>query len=392
MKVGRWTVAGALIVIGVTLLLNQWAETNLFLQMIPWWPVLLIALGIEVMVSYSRGKEDGRRRKFDVAGLIVLSLIVVVGAGTALAQDLGFNISFRDGFNVAIGENGEPHELERLVIPVKEQQLLKLENDNGSIDIAAYDGNDVVVEPTLLLSAKREGKLEKIKKEVRFDVNEKGHVMSVEVKRSKSQFSLFNLFRGDDFYAVRLQVKVPRALAVDAKTLNGKVVAQDVRGDVTLESLNGDIQIAKIEGNAVLETANGSIRGTDVSGSVHAETSNGSIHLQNVSEAVEVETTLGSIDLTDVAAAVRAETSAGSIVINSRKIGGNWRVFTSAGKIDVTLPETADARIRAETTLGKVTSDFPLDGGKGHRGSVGNGTYDIDLETSAGSIAIKKTE
>jgi hypothetical protein len=94
-------------------------------------------------------------------------------------------------------------------------------------------------------------------------------------------FSPFSLFSRRHRITVLYTLHVPPGVRLDVGTVNGRIAAQDVGGDVNASTVNGDVVISTTVGTVNAETVNGSIIASMAalpdSGNVHLETVNGSI-------------------------------------------------------------------------------------------------------------------
>jgi hypothetical protein len=94
-------------------------------------------------------------------------------------------------------------------------------------------------------------------------------------------FSPWTLFNRHHPITVRYTVHVPAGVKVDVETVNGRIAAQNIAGNVKAETVNGDVVISTTNGTVNAETVNGSIIASMAqlpdSGDVHLETVNGSI-------------------------------------------------------------------------------------------------------------------
>lgn len=364
MKAGRWTVAGSLITIGIALLLNQWVETNLLIKLLPWWPVVLIALGMEVILFYRKGEGTPR---FDIAGLLLLGLVVVVGSiGVSFGSwGLGGPFSLFKGDWVE-----EP--LEPLVISVDGQDTLELDNDFGRIDVTAYDGKEVIIEPVFMSSSGRENRW---KENPDFIVDKSTRTISVDVQNPSNPSGIINIH---SWRWLQLEVKVPSDFSVDLHSDNGEIKVRDLTGRVYADTDNGKVEVVHIDGDTILKTDNGMIEAIGIKGTIDAKTANGVVHIDGVEGDVH------------------ARTSNGKVSIKSPTLSGHWEAETDLGMIEVTIPEANDAVIKATTELGRIASDFSLehdrDSGVGGTsiGTIGEARYNIRLKTDLGNIKIKK--
>lgn len=370
MKAGRWTVAISLILIGLAFLLDQWTESDLLLVLLPWWPVLLIALGVEMILFYRRTE---RPVKLDVVGIVLVGLIIVAGNAIAGVQQWGLSFSFdRDVFDFSLGENWERHSLEPVTVSIDGQERLQLEYENGHVNVVPHERSDIVIEPTLLFP--RGYKPTDPVRDIRFDIDKTSDLISVRADRSGDRKRRFGF---QDSRPIALNVNVPAHFSVMIDSDSGEIRVEDIEGNVLVHSDNGKIEVKGIGGNGNFETDNGVITAIDTGGSVEAKATNGAVHVENVGGDVI------------------AKTDNGKILIQSQKLSGNWEADTDLGAIEVVLPETSGAVIEAETDVGNVSSEFPLysnDGdGKKSTGTIGDGTYTVQLKSDVGNIKIRKT-
>lgn len=141
---------------------------------------------------------------------------------------------------------------------------------------------------------------------------------------------------------VEFTVRVPSGVRLDAHTVNGSVMAQSLRADVAASTVNGKVEVSTL-------------------GSVVANTVNGNIHA-----------TMGRVNWSE-----------------ARKF------HTVNGNIDLDLPSSTSAEIRASTVNGSISSDFPLMvhgrfGGKSITGTIGTGGRELDASTVNGSIHLRQ--
>jgi hypothetical protein len=169
--------------------------------------------------------------------------------------------------------------------------------------------------------------------------------------------------------------------SVQVRPSAGRVEVDGPRGGVlSRASWSADLRIQVPLGTDLdLSTSNGPIRVTGVEGGVQARSSNGAVTLQ------------------DVRGSVRAETSNGAVTVvlaTGPGAGDAVTLRTSNGPINLHLAETANARLEARTSNGRITSELPLEM-QGRRqneatGVLGQGEGRIELRTSNGAIRIHR--
>jgi putative adhesin len=167
--------------------------------------------------------------------------------------------------------------------------------------------------------------------------------------------------------------------------------------ELSLKSVNGAVSVSDVVGAARLTTVNGKVAASNHSGPVHAETTNGKVSCETAEGNVEARTVNGSIDVHSGSGTVVAKTTNGSVdVVHSGPPAPDGKLDCDAlnGSIKVRLPAQASFSLEAETTNGKVTTDFPLsDTRKSDRNhlwaEVGTGGATISLNTFNGSVSVR---
>jgi hypothetical protein len=114
--------------------------------------------------------------------------------------------------------------------------------------------------------------------------------------------SPFSFFSRRHTNTVRYTLHVPSDLTVDVETVNGKIAAQNIDGNVKATTVNGDVAVSTTKGTVNAETVNGSIIASMASlpdsGNVHLETVNGSITSvlpEGIGGSIDLENTNGTI-------------------------------------------------------------------------------------------------
>jgi hypothetical protein len=129
----------------------------------------------------------------------------------------------------------------------------------------------------------------------------------------------------------------------------------------------------------------------------HARTTNGKVHCTNLDSVVEAATTNGDV-VVSTSEWASAKTTNGGVHVSMGKANwnGELELLTTNGSVDVTLPSSAEFRVEAGTTNGGISTDFPITiqgkfGPKSLSGTVGNGGRELKVETTNGSVALKKS-
>lgn len=148
----------------------------------------------------------------------------------------------------------------------------------------------------------------------------------------------------------------------------------------TMRTSNGKIEVAGTKGDAVLQTSNGDITVEGNEGTIKAKTSNGDILIENCDKVIEAVTSNGKIkaQLNDIS-------------------DEDIRIHSSNGSINLYIASDIDARVDASTSNGKVSANglefIKIIKSKSSLiGTLGDGSHEIDISTSNGSINLYVTE
>jgi DUF4097 and DUF4098 domain-containing protein YvlB len=171
-------------------------------------------------------------------------------------------------------------------------------------------------------------------------------------------------------------------------------ITTPVNTDVELETSNGAIELDGIEGTGTLRTSNGKIVLENVKGDFEGRTSNGKIEIDTLEGTALLSTSNGGLDLQGVIGKVDAETSNGRISYSGdMTVGGDNRLITSNGNVDVELLGTPSIELDASTSNGDITSELPITAtttSDDHLvGTIGDGEADLYIRTSNGDVTIR---
>lgn len=88
-RVGSFSMGGALVFLGVFLMLQQFLGWDPAFVIMTWWPVLLIVLGVEILVYLWFFRKEDSRVKYDFISIIFIGVIGTAGIGMAILQSVG---------------------------------------------------------------------------------------------------------------------------------------------------------------------------------------------------------------------------------------------------------------------------------------------------------------
>lgn len=223
--------------------------------------------------------------------------------------------------------------------------VLEVDNINGGIIVTSWDKDQVEIY-ALMKTQYGQDELDKVSIEVNT-----GAKMVVKTKHPSMVTARVS---------VEYEIKVPEEVTVERlETTNGAIVLRDTTGDTTLHASNGGITVKNVDGSVKASTSNGFIEIEDVPGVREVSTSNGWIK-------VEIPALINDLEIT---------TSNGAVTIYvAADLDADVKMSTSNGRLSVhdiqlTIKESSSTRIE---------------------GTLGDGGYDLTIETSNGNIDLYK--
>ncbi len=161
-------------------------------------------------------------------------------------------------------------------------------------------------------------------------------------------------------YGCDIYITIPSDISLSLDSSNGEITVSGTKSDLDCNTSNGSLTIRDTNGDATLRTSNGAINIEDHAGNIDAKTSNGKID--------------ADITIPD---------------------DGKCIMKTSNGSIDLSIPPDTSAEISANTSSGRIEIkdlEIVLYNAKKTEieGKIGSGKGVIDLETSNGSITLKR--
>lgn len=266
---------------------------------------------------------------------------------------------------------------------VKPDVRVEIELLSGDIELRGIDANEL-----------------RVRASDEVEIEESGRGRRVSIRAPSSGWRRWT--SGAD---VDLEVELPRGSRIVARTVNGKIEAEGVEGELDLHAANGGIEVEGAPREAYLETMNAGIKFEGERSEVVAKTLNGEIELEGVTGAVEASTLSGRIRVEgDAIERANLRTMAGEIELDSSLAkGARVEAKTYSGEVRLRLPEDTSARFDVRSFSGGLESDFSSrlsddesrggwPHGPGRRLSfvIGDGDARISIESFSGGVKIEK--
>jgi len=158
--------------------------------------------------------------------------------------------------------HAQTESVELFTVPLSEANSpgkLIVEQLAGSIDVLAYEGNEVVVKASF--GNKKEHYQEKKEKNGLRRIENSSLKIGAEEKDNVVQIINEQWNR-----ATNLEIKVPKNFSLKLGTVNkGNIYVQGVHGEMEVSNVNGEITLEEVGGSALVDTVNGDIKVSFVS-------------------------------------------------------------------------------------------------------------------------------
>jgi len=242
----------------------------------------------------------------------------------------------------AVQTTGQQKETERIEksFPLTADGRVCVSNVNGSINVIAWDRNEVKLIATKVADTKENLANVDIKIDARPDY------ISVESDYGDDRWKNDSdrRWKNNGGVSVEYELTVPRgAMLNEIETVNGSVTVADFTNLVKISAVNGAVKATNLRGTAELSTVNGEV----------------------------------FADFDKLAT------------------GSNIALETVNGKVYLTIPSDSNATLKAESLNGAISNDFGLENRKGKyvgnslHGRLGKGEVSIKLESVNGPLTVK---
>ena len=236
--------------------------------------------------------------------------------------------------------------------PFNPNGKIQVSNISGSIDIKAWDRNEIK-----LVYIKRADTKKKLN-EANVEIEARPDSFKIKVKYPHSHYR----YRGDKnkrkkYTKNKYKWRNGNSASVDFELMVPKNARLDSIGNVS-----GAVTIAGMTGYSKVSVVSGSVRATNLSGSARLNTVSGTV-------------------IAD---------------FNGLNKGTNIRLGAVSGTVKLTIPSNSDATVRVSTLSGSIKNDFGLRVRKGTYvgrdlyGKIGNGKASIRLSSVSGNLSIRR--
>lgn len=267
---------------------------------------------------------------------LVFASLLIPSDGDATAAR-----SYKDIHTAVVENITVKDEIEKFdqTYPITPNGRVSVSNVNGSIEVVAWDRNEVRLEATKIADSRETLADVELKIDSRPD--------SFRVETDYKDWGWKDKAEKNDHRRLEVQfrVSVPRtAMLNEIETVNGSVTASNFVNFTKISAVNGSVTAGNLRGTASLSTVNGTV----------------------------------------------------SADFDRLEQGSKINLSTVNGRVNLMLPSDANATVKADSLNGSITNGFGLPVRKGEyvgrdlHGRLGNGDVQIKLDSVNGALAINK--
>lgn len=390
-KVGRYTLALALIVIGGALIYDNLKGTSATWYVVHLWPAILILLGLEWLLLSTR---IGAGDKLRVDGGAIVGVVVV-----ALVAS-GINAAWRGPIR-----NFNFRGPEIVIPPIPSMPSMPSINPFSAVSddvVKTFEGDAATLKDLTVTAGS--GHINVVPSDTfKVEMHVRGYGRDKqEAEQNAQRVELLvtpgatttvraqwppSLTRMD----VDFEIYAPAAANARLDTSSGRISVKDRTGGVYAQSSSGGVQVENVMGSVDLRASSGNITALGVQGDVVVTSSSGSILVRKAGGTVKANATSGTVLIEDPSGAVSAQASSGNVTVSAYQVGGNYDLGASSGHVQLNMPASAAVNVTARATSGHVAGPAWLTIGEGRNsgsGTNGDGTFRVNIRTSSGGIDV----
>ena len=228
--------------------------------------------------------------------------------------------------------------------------VLEVRIPDGTVEIEAAATQETVVDLTGL----PDSDLAEI---ARVEMRERGGTYEVRVEVDDDRRGFARLWKGRE---LRLEIRVPEAAEVRARTRSADVRGRGVFGTVAVDTASGDVEFGEVTGDAAVKAASGDIRLREVSGDAVVSTASGDIDIERVVSSAHLRSASGDVHVGEAGADVTVQTASGDQQIDEVS-NGQVTLQSASGDLNVRVRRGSRLAVDARSMSGDTHSEIELD-------------------------------
>jgi hypothetical protein len=327
-KIGIFTLAVSLILLGGIFLLNNFIDINVYHILSIAWPVFIILLGLEIVFSRILfGNQEGR---ISISGKSVFFIILIVCITCVFSAFQRFPLYIDIGGDfLPIAYKNETTVNKDMTIETKGKKKLKIINGFGDVNVKKGDIKDIKVD--IMVSMKHnyeEEEAQKIASNMLEVINDSGDTIKMINKRDKytANNEVNNL-------EVNLDITIPYDMELDITNKYGEIMVNDCSNLAVISNKHGNIFIDTIKGDVDIKNSYGEVEIKNIDGNVNVENKHGKVFANNVTKDMDIDVEYGKIKVSEIGGNV--EITNVNETIEAEKIGKNLTIESRYCRIDI---------------------------------------------------------
>lgn len=270
-KIGRITLAFTFIALGIIIFIEKFSSFKLMTLLFMFWPIIIIALGLEIILSsLCRDKDYKKGKNIDILSISVIIIIITILAAFNLSSKL-LNISYKYTDDIS----------EQVIID--ENKKLMIDETNIDIEVIKSENKDIVVSLEGVYSHDEDIKSDENLLET---TSLEGYT---KVTRRIKQNTVY--FLGINKDSMKYIVKLPPGIELEIKSSYGDIKVKDISSNINIESNTSDIDFENIIGDISVVNSYGDFKGENLTGNIDIISKSGDVTLDsNFSKNLDIET------------------------------------------------------------------------------------------------------
>ncbi len=387
-RMGTLTLGVLLIALGCGFIFNKLGIINSIVQVLSWWPLAIILLGIEVLFGGFLFIDERCKLKFDGFSVLAILLTLFICASSFLVSSLpigSFNFGFPNS-NTFYSDNSSFNK--SLTVNASGKESLVINNSLGNVQLQKSLENNIEIEAAIKI-AYNDYEYAKSAADNIIKVTE-GNIINLSSDRGQFQNNKINI------QSIDYTIKVPEKLNVEVVNKFGKVDAANIGGNLKIKNTNGSINVKAVAGSLTIENKFGDITAADISGTSKISNSNGKITANGFRSDLVIEGKFGDINIKNVIGLVEVKNENGAIIYSSEKlIQNDVKLEGKFGNITLNLIKEQEGHFNLYTRHGNIKTGLPISINKDNisesaEAYVGSSKNQFNVKNENGSISINK--
>lgn len=271
-KIGRITLAFTFIMLGVIIFLDKFTAFNLKDSLLIFLPIVIIALGVEIILGSFIGTRHGRSDLdiFSISAIIIL----VIGMGVFNLGTKFLQPSYK--YSDTVFEETEVEEDNKIIIDDSDIDIEVIKSDDNKVRVkleGVYNHDDERARN--FLSVEKVDGATLVKR-----VTKKSNMHFMKINSGKMKFL----------------IELPKGVDLSVTSNYGDIEVRDVEGNIMIKSETSDIKIRNTIGDVSVTNSYGGVLGEKILGDISIKSQTGDVRLQlNEMRNVDIEAEYGDV-------------------------------------------------------------------------------------------------